>query len=53
VTPELAAQIIKQYVLPMFDSKRNSKSLSGTVYNKIKLTEQIYSELEKVRLKLD
>lgn len=39
VTPELAAQIIKQYVLPMFDSRRNSKSLSGTVYDKIKLTE--------------
>ena len=55
VTPELAAQIIKHYVLPMFDSKKfqvkrpQTGKSNPTVFSELKLTESLFNELEKIR----
>ena len=53
VTPELAAQIIKHYVLPMFDSKKfqtkRPQTGNPSLYSKLKLTESLFNELEKIR----
>jgi hypothetical protein len=45
VTPEIAAKIVKQYVLPMF-SKQNQKSKDGSVYADLKLTDKLAVHLE-------
>jgi hypothetical protein len=52
VTPELAAQIVKQYVLPMFDvdKKCKKKKLPSTsVFGDLKLTETLYNELKEIK----
>lgn len=48
VTPELAAQIIKHFVLPMFDTDtrknlRIKTANRGSVIGELKLTETLYS----------
>lgn len=46
VTPELVAQIIKHYVLPMFDMKTKGRVLrQGSVYQELKLTEVLIENL--------
>ena len=69
VTPELAAQIVKDYILPMFESdgkkdlKNKYNKLQGmssggiknadTVYGELKLSQQLLSQLKEVRSKFD
>ena len=48
VTPELAAQIIKHYVLPMFDPA-SKVSFKGKLYQDLKLTTNLFERLEAVR----
>ena len=51
VTPELAAQIVKHYILPMFDDKRPkrlSKAQTSTVFGDLKLTETLANQLEEL-----
>ena len=60
ITPELAAKIVKHFVLPMFDNAPSAKlgkrlghkqniAQSGSIYNELKLSDQLNSTLEKVR----
>ena len=59
VTPELAAKIVKHFVLPMFDNAPSSNygrrigqkgiAQGGSVYQELKLSEQLTNELAKVR----
>ena len=58
VTPELAAQIVKHFIIPMFDSENKKdlrkkynemagiKSAASTVLGDLKLTETLSNELE-------
>ena len=41
VTPELAAQIVKHYVLPMFDPTRKKRKGKGTVFEEMLLTDKL------------
>eukprot|EP00347_Sterkiella_histriomuscorum_P024062 403332433 len=58
VSPELAAQIVKNFILPMFDSD-NKRYLRGgitspkTVYGELKLSEQLNEQLNEVRNRFD
>jgi len=42
ITPELAAQIIKHYVIPMFDQDSIRKNRKGTIVSELKLTETLF-----------
>jgi hypothetical protein len=65
VTPELAAQIVKHFIIPMFDSENKKdlrkkynemagiKSAASTVLGDLKLTETLSNELEGVRNQVD
>ncbi len=55
VTPELAAEIVKKMILPMFDQKyaRQSAQAGSGVFNELKLSEQLSTNLQSVRDKLD
>ena len=46
ITPEIAAKIVKQYVLPMF-SKTQHKGKEGSVYADLKLTDKLAVHLEQ------
>ena len=46
ITPEIAAKIVKQYVLPMF-SKNQQKGKEGSVYADLKLTDKLAIHLEQ------
>ena len=57
ITPELAAKIVKHFVLPMFDNAPSAKlgrrlghkqniAQSGSIYNELKLSEQLNETLE-------
>jgi hypothetical protein len=48
VTPELAAQIVKNFVLPMFDQSK-FKNHKGTVYSDLKLTEVLQESLDDLK----
>lgn len=48
VTPELAAQIVKNFVLPMFEHSKFKKS-KGTIYSDLKLTEVLQESLEDLK----
>jgi hypothetical protein len=47
VTPELAAQIVKNYVLPMFEKHRSQGK--GLVYSELKLNSILGEQLSKVQ----
>jgi hypothetical protein len=47
VTPEIAAKIVKQYILPMFKKPKNA-SLKGDVHKKLDLTEKLSVQLDQV-----
>lgn len=50
MTPELAAQIVKNYVLPMFDnSKKLNKKKTVGMFGDLKLTDQLYDQLNEVK----
>lgn len=58
ITPELAAKIVKHFVLPMFDNAPRSKvgkrlghnhKNDGSIYNELKLSEQLNETLNEVR----
>jgi len=59
VTPELAAQIVKHFVLPMFDNAPSSNygkklgqkgiAQSGAVYGELKLSQQLTDQLSVIR----
>ena len=59
VTPELAAQIVKHFVLPMFDNAPSSSygkklgqkgiAQSGAVYGELKLSQQLTDQLKVIR----
>ena len=63
VTPELAAKIVKHFVLPMFDNAPSSNygrrigqkgiAQSGSVYQELKLSEQLTNELSKIKEEVD
>ena len=57
ITPEMAAQIVKHFVLPMFDNSASARVgrrlggakpnvQSGSVYNELKLSEQLNGTLQ-------
>jgi len=46
VTPEIAAKIVKQYILPMF-TKNGQKPTDGSVYSELKLTDKLAIHLEQ------
>ena len=49
ITPEMAAQIVRHHILPMFESKSYRKQNSSAMYKELKLSDQLESELTKVR----
>ena len=63
VTPELAAKIVKHFVLPMFDNAPSSNygrrigqkgiAQGGSVYQELKLSEQLTNELSKIKEEVD
>jgi intracellular sulfur oxidation DsrE/DsrF family protein len=69
VAPDLAARVVKGYILPMFESdcrrksdeqrtelyghKRNFSAERGTVYSELKLSEKLSLEIEKLEGKIE
>ena len=62
VTPELAAQIVRRFVLPMFEDKgaqllrkklQSGQGLEGTVLGDLKLTEHLSKSLSELKEKFD
>ena len=65
ITPELAAKIVKHFILPMFENapsakvgkrlghhsgqKHGSTMHSGSIYNELKLSDQLNETLRQVR----
>jgi len=60
ITPEFAAKIVKHFVLPMFDNSASSRVgrrlgqkqtlvQSGSIYNELKLSDQLNETLTLVR----
>ena len=64
ITPELAAMVVRQYLLPMFErdsaekflpglgSEKSLEAVSGTVYAELKETDRLMTELTEARQEL-
>jgi hypothetical protein len=44
ISPELAAQIVRHHILPMFETKAGHRN-TGSVYKELKLSDQLNQEL--------
>lgn len=53
ITPELAAQIVKHFILPMFDRKTARSTASSSVYNELKLSDQLQQQMQELKSKFD
>jgi hypothetical protein len=47
ITPELAAQIVKEYIIPMFDKPSAKKG--SLISEEIQLTDALYNKLEQIK----
>ena len=49
VTPELAAKIVRDYLLPMFESRQRKATQNKTIHDELELTVKLESLLQESR----